>query len=122
MLASEAIHAVCAAWERGDPDALAGLFAEDGVYEDPLKDDGPMVGRKEIREGNRSAMAAIEDCRVEIRRLVADGAVAMAEGYFASRLADGSGRLDFPFAIVAEMEEGLIARVAEFFDTRPLVS
>jgi uncharacterized protein (TIGR02246 family) len=121
MMASEAIRALCAAWERGDPDALADLFADDGVYEDPLKDGGPMAGRQQIREGNRPAMDAIEDCHVEIRRLVADGAVAMAEGYFASRLTDGSGRLDFPFAIVAEMEEGLIARVAEFYDTRPLV-
>jgi uncharacterized protein (TIGR02246 family) len=121
MIASEAIRALSAAWERGDPDALADLFTEDGVYEDPLKD-GPEVGREQIREGNRPAMAAIKDCRVEIRRLVADGAVAMAEGYFASRLADGSGRLDFPFAIVAEMRDGLILRVAEFFDTRPLVS
>ena len=122
MIASEAIRALCAAWERGDPDALADLFTEEGVYEDPLKDGGPMVGRQEIREGNRPAMAAIEDCRVEIRRLVADGAVAMAEGYLASRLADGSGRLDFPFAIVAEMHDGLIVRVAEFYDTRPLIS
>lgn len=121
MVASEAIRALCAAWERGDPDALADLFDKDGVYEDPLKA-GPIVGREQIREGNRPAMAAIEDCRVEIRHLVAGGAVAMAEGYFASRLADGSGRLDFPFAITAEMKGNLISRAAEFYDTRPLVS
>jgi uncharacterized protein (TIGR02246 family) len=121
MIASEAIRALFAAWERGDPDALAELFHEDGVYEDPLKD-GPIVGREQIREGNRPAMAAIEDCRVEIRHLVADGAVAMAEGHFASRMADGSGRLDFPFAITAEMEGDLISRAAEFYDTRPLLS
>ena len=42
MTASEAIRALCAAWERGDPDALADLFSEDGVYEDPLMD-GPLV-------------------------------------------------------------------------------
>ncbi len=121
MIASEAIRALCAAWERSDPSALADLFDEDGVYEDPLKE-GPIVGREQIRESNRSAMAAIEDCQVEIHHLVADGAVAMAEGYFTSRMADGSGRLDFPFAIVAEMKEGLISRAAEFYDTRPLVS
>jgi uncharacterized protein (TIGR02246 family) len=120
MIASEAVRALCAAWERGDPDALAELFTADGVYEDPLKD-GPIVGREQIREGNRPAMAAIEDCRIEIRRIVADGAVAMAEGYFASRLADGTGRLDFSFAIVAEMNASLIARAAEYYDTRPLL-
>jgi uncharacterized protein (TIGR02246 family) len=121
MIASEAIRALCAAWEGGDPGAFADLFGEDGVYEDPLKE-GPIVGREQIREGNRPAMTAIEDCRVEIRHLVADGTVAMAEGYFASRMADGSGRLDFPFAIIAEMKGGLISRAAEFYDTRPLVS
>jgi len=121
MTAGEAIRAVCAAWERGDPDALADLFSEDGVYEDPLMD-GPLVGRERIREGSGPAMADITDCRVEIRHLLVDGAVAMAEGYFASRLADGSGRLDFPFAITAEMNGDLVSRIGEFYDTRSLVS
>ena len=121
MIASEAIRALCAAWERGDPNALAELFGEDGVYEDPLKGSS-LVGREQIREGNRPAMTAIEDCRVEIRHLVADGTVAMAEGYFASRLADGSGRLDFPFAITAEMKGDLVSRIGEFYDTRSLVA
>lgn len=120
MTAGEAIRAVCAAWERGDPDALADLFSEDGVYEDPLMD-GPLVGREHIREGTGPAMADITDCRVEIRHLLVDGAVAMAEGYFASRLADGSGRLDFPFAITAEMRGDLVSRIGEFYDTRSLV-
>jgi ketosteroid isomerase-like protein len=101
MTAGEAIRALCAAWERGDPDALAGLFTEDGVYEDPLME-GPLVGREQIREGSRPAMADITDC--------------------ASRLADGSGRLDFPFAITAEMKGDLISRIGEFYDTRSLVA
>jgi hypothetical protein len=83
--------------------------------------DGPMVGREQIREGSRPAMAAITDCREEIRYLLVDGAVAMAEGYFASRLADASGRLDFPFAITAEMKGDLVSRIGEFCDTRSLV-
>jgi hypothetical protein len=58
---------------------------------------------------------------VQIRHLLGDGAVAMAEGFFASRLADGSGRLDFPFAITAEMKGNLVSRIGEFYDTRPLV-
>ena len=121
MTPSEAVRALFAAWERGDPEALADLFNDDGVYEDPLKD-GPIVGREQIREGNRAAMAAIQDCRVEIRHIVADGAVAMAEGYFTSRLADGSGRLDFPFAITMEMTGDRVSRAAEFYDTRPLTT
>ena len=45
----------------------------------------------------------------------------MAEDFFASRLADGSGRLDFPFAITTEMKGDLVSRIGEFYDTRPLV-
>ena len=48
MAASEAIRALCAAWERGDPDALAGLFSEDGVYEDPLME-GPCPSPAQAR-------------------------------------------------------------------------
>lgn len=58
---------------------------------------------------------------MEIRHLLRDGAVAMAEGFFASRLADGSGRLHFPFAITAEMKGDLVSRIGEFYDTRPLM-
>ena len=36
MTPAEALRAVCDAWEVGDPDAAAALFAADGVYEDPL--------------------------------------------------------------------------------------
>jgi hypothetical protein len=32
-----------------------------------------------------------------------------------------SGRLDFPFAITAEMKGDLISRIGEFYDTRTLV-
>jgi SnoaL-like domain len=95
-------------------------FGESGVYEDSA--DGPMVGPEQVREDCRAAMETITDCRVEIRHLLVDGPVAMAKGYFASRLADGSGRLDFPFVIIAETKGDLVSRMTEFPDTRPLVS
>jgi ketosteroid isomerase-like protein len=37
------------------------------------------------------------------------------------RLRDGGDRFDFPFAILVELTGGRIARLAEYFDTRPLV-
>jgi ketosteroid isomerase-like protein len=120
MTASEALAASFAAWDRRDPDALADLFAEDGVLEDPLKP-GTIVGREPIREATRPAMAALADCRVTIARMMEQGDVGLCEGYFASALAGSDGRLDFPFAAVIEMRDGQIARLAEYFDTRPLV-
>ena len=120
MVPSEAIRRIFKAWEANDPDGLAQLFTEDGVYEDPLKG-SRIEGRSSVRDANAPAMAALEACRIDIRRMVEDGDVGFCEGYFASSLADGSGRLDFPFAAVVEMRDGLVARCGEYFDTRPLI-
>lgn len=120
MTPTDAIRALFAAWEHSDPDELAALFTDDGCYEDPLKPDR-LVGRAQVREGNAPAMAAIEDCRITVTHLLEEGDVGACEGYFASRLADETGRLDFPFALVVEMRDGLIARAGEYFDTRPLI-
>ena len=43
-----AVHAYVAAFETGDPDAVAALFAEDGTVEDPIGSP-PHVGRAAIR-------------------------------------------------------------------------
>ena len=117
---SEALSAVFAAWERGDADAIADLFADDGVLEDPLKA-GTITGREQIRAENAPAVAALEDCTITIRHLFEQGDLGYCEGQFASRLIETGGRLDFPFAATIEMCDGRIARLAEFFDTRPLV-
>jgi ketosteroid isomerase-like protein len=53
--------------------------------------------------------------------MMEEGDIGLCEGYFAAALADSGGRLDFPFAAVVEMRDGRIARLAEYFDTRPLV-
>lgn len=119
MTAKEALVAVCRAWERLDPDALAALFTADGRYEDPLKP-APLDGVAAIRDGNAPAMDMLSDCEIALGRLLADDTVAFAEGEFRSALREG-GRLDFPFALLVEMEDGKVRRVAEYFDTRPLV-
>jgi len=36
MTPTETLQAICEAWNRLDNDALADLFSEDGVFEDPL--------------------------------------------------------------------------------------
>ena len=120
MTPAEALRAVCDAWEQGDPDAAANLFAPNGVYEDPLYE-APLRGREEIREGLTGGMGAIEDCRVTLDPVLEGGERVLAVGFFASRLRDGGERFDFPFAILVELGDNGIARLAEYFDTRPLV-
>jgi ketosteroid isomerase-like protein len=120
MTALEALRAVFRAWEAGDPDALRDLFCADGRYLDPLKD-GPLQGREAIVEGNRPAMAAITGCRIsEAVALESDGR-AVVEGHFASQVAGADARFDFAFAALVEMRDGQIERLAEYFDTRPLL-
>jgi ketosteroid isomerase-like protein len=119
MTALEAMRAVFDAWEAGDPDALRGLFASDGVYLDPLKTT-PLDGPEAIVEDNRPAMAAITNCRITVRLAIEDGDRAVVEGLFASQLVDSGARFDFPFVAITEMSDGRIKRLAEYFDTRPL--
>jgi ketosteroid isomerase-like protein len=120
MTPGEALAATFAAWERGDPDALADLFTADGVLEDPLKS-GAIVGREQIREQSGPAMAALEDCAITLTHLLERDDVGFCEGFFAARLAESGGRLDFAFSALVEMHDGLVGRLAEYFDTRPLV-
>ena len=120
MTPAEALRAVCDAWEQGDPDAAANLFAPNGVYEDPLYE-APLRGREEIREGLTGGMGAIEDCTVTLDPVLEEGERVLAVGFFASRLRDGGERFDFPFAILVELSDNGIVRLAEYFDTKTLV-
>lgn len=119
MRARDALRVVCEAWERGDPDEVARLFAADGRYEDPLLP-GPLIGPDAVREGVAQAMAEVTDLRIPIRHLLGDGDVAICEASFLCRPTEGEGRLDFEFAMVVETRDGEIARLTEYFDTRPL--
>jgi len=120
MTPAQVLRAVCDAWEAGDPDAAADLFAPDGVYEDPLYP-APLTGPEAIRAGLVQGMGAIEDCRVTLDPVMEDGDTVLAVGFFASRMRDRGERFDFPFAILVELADGRIARLVEYFDTRPLV-
>jgi ketosteroid isomerase-like protein len=73
-----------------------------------------------VREVNAPAMAALADCAVELTSALEQGELGLAEGTFRARLADGTGRLDFAFAMVVELRDGRIGRLAEYFDTGPL--
>lgn len=117
---AEATRAVFDAWERGDAAAVGELFAEEGRYEDPLFPQ-PVVGPAAIRDAVAPAMGEIRDLRIPVKHLVVEGHVAICEASFLSELASGAGRMDFDFAMVVETREGKITRLAEFFDTRPLV-
>ena len=117
---NEAVQALFKGWEAGNADAVAELFTADGVYEDPLQP-GDMVGPDAICQGCGMGMSMITDCRIKITNWLEKDNCGFFEGFFASQTADSGDRFDFPFAIYVEMRDGKIARLAEYFDTKPLV-
>jgi ketosteroid isomerase-like protein len=116
----EAIEGVFEAWQRLDGEALTSLFTAAARYEDPLFPE-PLVGSDQLHESIVPSMADLDECVITTRRVVEAGDAGMVEAEFRSRLANGEGRLDFDFAMVVELRDGRIARLAEYFDTRPLV-
>ena len=119
MTPTEAALAVYDAWEKRDIDALAELFTDDADYEDPLHE-GTVVGRDAIRDDYRPSLEGLASCEITVRHTMEDGDVGFSEAHFKAELKDG-GKLEFPFTAVVEMRDGKIARIGEYFDTKPLV-
>jgi ketosteroid isomerase-like protein len=120
MTPAEAMRALGEAWDALDLEALVALFDPDGVVEDPLL---PRVARSrdDVRELYGPSMAELSECRVTVGHVLERGDVGVAEGRFESALAADGSRMDFDFAMVVELRDGRIARLAEYFDTRPLL-
>jgi ketosteroid isomerase-like protein len=115
---AQAIDRTFDAWRRLDIEALVELFTPDARYEDPLFPE-PVVGHAQMREAIAPAMADLADCAITPFRVVESGDTGMVEAGFRSAVSAG-GRLDFDFAMVVELRDGRIARLAEYFDTAPL--
>jgi ketosteroid isomerase-like protein len=119
MTPTQAVHEIVRGWEQSDPDAIAAIFAEGGVFDDPLQP-RRRTGPRDIREACAGGIAAIRDCHIAIHSLVVSGDTAFAEGKFCSVLAADGARFDFPFVMIVDMKDGKVTRLAEYFDTRPL--
>lgn len=120
MTPAEAIDRAFAAWNHLDVEELVPLLTEDASYEDPLFP-APVVGAARIREQVATGMAELADCTIETVHVVEQGDIGMVEARFLSSLASGGGRLDFDFMMLVDMRNGRIARLVEYFDTRPLI-
>jgi ketosteroid isomerase-like protein len=120
MTPREALEALGAAWDRLDVDALAAAFTDDGVVEDPLLPETAR-GREAIVALYRPSMAELSECKVTLGHVLETGDLGVAEGRFESVIAADGSRMDFDFAMLVELRDGKVARLAEYFDTRPLV-
>jgi ketosteroid isomerase-like protein len=120
MTPREALEALGAAWDRLDVDALAAAFTDDGVVEDPLLPETAR-GREAIVALYTPSMAELSECKVTLGHVLETGDLGVAEGRFESVIAADGSRMDFDFAMLVELRDGKVARLAEYFDTRPLV-
>jgi ketosteroid isomerase-like protein len=119
MTAYEALRAVCDAWEEGDAAKIGALFTDDGTYEDPLAP-RTFTGPGDIVEGIGPGVDEITETRITLDKVLEQDGLVWAEGMFLSKLREADGRLDFPFAIMVEMDGDRIRRLVEYFDTAPL--
>lgn len=111
MTPSQAVHAILRGWEEGDPDAIAAVFAEDGIFDDPLQPQR-RVGPAEIRAACAQGIAAIHHCRIPVRALVESGDIAFVEGEFRSKLA-GRAIAEPPWRAINAATSSLSSREIE---------
>ena len=111
-----------AAWSSGDPDRLASIFTDDGVYEDGTM--GVLTGGKaELKAFADGIFAAIPDFTVELSSLFTSGPWAGMEWTMS-----GTHRGDLPGlpatgkpftlrgASILELSSGQLARCTDYWD------
>ncbi|MFJ4285498.1 nuclear transport factor 2 family protein [Paenarthrobacter nicotinovorans] len=119
MDAPTAIRKICEAWIEGDNAKIAELFAEDGVFVDPLHERA-LTGPADILATNQPGVDALSDVAIELYHVKGDGDVALAEGRMSAKVVESGSVMDFEFAMVAVTSDGKISRLTEYFDTAAL--
>jgi limonene-1,2-epoxide hydrolase len=106
------IREFIAAWSRLDPRELASYFTEDGVYHNiPAQ---LVAGRENVERMIRVFTAGWTRTEWEIRTLLAEGAVVVAERV--DRTWAGEKSVDLPCVGIFEMQDGKIKAWRDYFD------
>ena len=119
MSPDDAIRAYWAAFEAGDAEAIAALFAPNGLYETPFLTPTRLIGGAEIRAGLERSFAVTEARRVTLDQVKAAGHAAIAEGRFEATVPRDGETITVPFAMVAEAAEDGVRRLSLYCDARP---
>ena len=99
---------------RADPDEFAGYFTEDAAWWNaPWK---PVQGREAIRETLRRGAEQMAALPWEIKHIVADGDVVMAERV--DNFMAGGTRVSVPCVGVFELRDGKIAAWRDYWDLK----
>jgi limonene-1,2-epoxide hydrolase len=112
-----AVERLFAAWEALDPQAVAACFTADGVWHNmPF---APIEGQAAIAAVVASFLGDTKECRFEVRHIaeIAPGTVVTERvDVFAS---EGKDPLRLPVMGIFEIEDGMISKWRDYFDSKP---
>ena len=119
MSPDDAIRAYCTAFDHRDVEAIAALFAANGLYEMPFLKPGRLIGAAEIRAGIGRAFEVVSTSTTSIRQITKLGAQAIAEGALTADIPRDGASITVPLALVAESGDDGLARLTVYCDARP---
>lgn len=102
------------AWETGNSQAFAQLFAPDGVFIVPGQ---RWQGRAEIASAMQAAIANNPEIRITISKVISEEQAAVVEWRWESQTVDGEKTVADD-AIVVEFQDHLITRWREYIDSQ----
>lgn len=103
------------AWEQGNANAFASLFASDGEFCVP---GNRWVGQEAICQVAADFALRSSDVKVEIRRIIVEGNQAVVEWYWEDTEKATGYRNRADDVIVIDFEAGQIRRWREYIDTQ----
>ena len=114
MDAGKVVREFCAAWDRGDLEAIMDAFSDDAVYHNiPMQ---PCKGKEEIRQFIAGLLGGmVKSITFDIRHQLVNDLVVMNERIDTLEMADRS--VDLPVCGVFELtSEGKIKSWRDYFD------
>lgn len=102
----------CAAWEKGDYDALLEYFTDDAVYHNIPVD--PVVGKDAIRATMQMFTTGVERIEFQVNNISANGNVVLTERVDSFVLPDKT--ITLPVMGTFEVVDGKIAAWRDYFD------
>ena len=110
--ATQLVRDFCAAWEKGDVDAIMTYFSDDAVYHNiPV---APVTGTDAIRSTIEMFTTGVERMEFKVLNIVGDGAVVLTERVDVFTMPDKT--IELPVMGTFEVRDGKIAAWRDYFD------
>ena len=114
----EVVRDFCAAWGKGDLDAIVEFFTDDAVYHNiPI---APVTGKQAIRDTIAGFTAGVDSVEFRVLNIAADGNVVLTERVDA--FITPSVTIELPVMGTFEVVDGKIAAWRDYFDLNQFMS